>query len=96
MKRVLIAKEWAGMRPFAWLLVILFLLDLLELGVGDLQTWHRSFTLFSGTRWIESTVLSLLLSFAMGSGLLRAKSRMARWPFSTACRCGAARSSCPS
>jgi len=70
MKRVLIAKEWAGMRPFAWLLVILFLLDLLELGVGDLQTWHRSFTLFSGTRWIESTVLSLLLSFAMGSGLL--------------------------
>lgn len=70
MKRVLISKEWAGMRPFAWLLVILFLLDLLELGAGDLQTWHRSFTLFSGTRWTESTVMALLLSFAMGSGLL--------------------------
>jgi len=70
MKRVLIAKEWAGMRPFAWLLVVLFLLDLLELGAGDLQTWHRHFTLFSGSRWTESTVMSLLLSFAMGSGLL--------------------------
>jgi hypothetical protein len=63
-------KEWAGMRPFAWLLVVLFLLDLLELAAGDLQTWHRSFTLFSGSRWTESTVMSLLLSFAMGSGLL--------------------------
>jgi hypothetical protein len=63
-------KEWAGMRPFAWLLVVLIVLDLLELAAGDLQTWHRSFTLFSGTRWTESTVMSLLLSFAMGSGLL--------------------------
>jgi hypothetical protein len=64
------SKEWAGMRPFAWLLVVLVLLDLLELAAGDLQTWHRSFTLFSGSRWTESTVMSLLLSFAMGSGLL--------------------------
>jgi hypothetical protein len=70
MKRVLMSKEWAGMRPFAWLLVVLFLLDLLELGAGDLETWHRSFTLYSGSRWTESTVMSLLLSFAMGSGLL--------------------------
>lgn len=70
MKRALMSKEWAGMRPFAWLLVVLFLLDLLELGAGDLQTWHRNFTLFSGSRWTESTVMALLLSFAMGSGLL--------------------------
>jgi hypothetical protein len=70
MRRVLITKEWAGMRPFAWLLVVLVLLDLLELAAGDLQTWHRSFTLFSGSRWTESTVMSLLLAFAMGSGLL--------------------------
>lgn len=70
MKRVLIAKEWAGMRPFAWLLVVLVLLDLLELATGDLYAWHRSFTLFAGTRWTESAFLSLLLSFAMGSGLL--------------------------
>lgn len=70
MRRVLMTKEWAGMRPFAWLLVVLVVLDLLELAAGDLQTWHRSFTLFSGTRWTESTVMSLLLSFAMGSGLL--------------------------
>ena len=70
MKRALMTKEWTGMRPFAWLLVVLFLLDLLELGAGDLQTWHRNFTLFSGSRWTESTVMALLLSFAMGSGLL--------------------------
>lgn len=70
MKRVLMTKEWTGMRPFAWLLAVLVLLDLLELAVGDLQTWHRSFTLFSGSRWTESTVMTLLLSFAMGSGLL--------------------------
>jgi hypothetical protein len=70
MKRVLIAKEWAGMRPFVWLLVVLVLLDLAELAAGDLYAWHRSFTLFAGTRWTESAVMSLLLSFAMGSGLL--------------------------
>lgn len=70
MKRVLLAKEWAGMRPFAWLLVVLVLLDLLELVAGDLETWHRKFTLFTGSRWTESAVMSLLLSFAMGSGLL--------------------------
>jgi hypothetical protein len=70
MKRVLIAKEWAGMRPFAWLLAVLVLLDLLELAAGDLQAWHRGFTLLAGTRWTESAVMSLLLSFAMGSGLL--------------------------
>jgi len=70
MKRVLIAKEWSGMRPFAWLLVVLVLLDLLELAAGDLQAWHRSFTLFAGTRWTESAGMSLLLAFAMGSGLL--------------------------
>ena len=70
MKRVLIAKEWAGMRPFVWLLVVMLLLDLLELGVSNLQDLHLSHTLFAASGWIDDAVLSLLLSFAMGSGLL--------------------------
>ncbi len=70
MKRVLIAKEWAGVRPFVWLLVVMLLLDLLELGVADLEALHRTHTLFTGTPWIEDAILTLLLAFAMGSGLL--------------------------
>jgi hypothetical protein len=70
MKRVLLAKEWTGMRPFVWLLVVLLLLDLIELGAADLQDLHRTHTLLGATSWIEDAVLSLLLAFAMGSGLL--------------------------
>jgi len=70
MKRVLIAKEWAGVRPFVWLLVVMLLLGLLELCVADLQALHRTHTLFADTPWTEDAVLSLLLAFAMGSGLL--------------------------
>ena len=70
MNRVLVAKEWQGMRPFAWLLAVMVLLDLMELGASGLHAWHRTFTLFDGGRWTENAVLSLVLAFAMGSGLL--------------------------
>jgi hypothetical protein len=70
MKRVLLAKEWTGMRPFVWLLAVMLLLDLLELAVSDLQGLHRTHVLLGTTPWIEDAALSLLLAFAMGSGLL--------------------------
>ena len=70
MKRVLLAKECTGMRPFIWLLVVMLLLDLLELAVSDLQGLHRTHVLLGTSPWIEDAALSLLLAFAMGSGLL--------------------------
>lgn len=70
MKRILIAKEWAGMRPFVWLLVVLFAVDLIDLGASDLLDLHRTHTLSDPDGWIEGAVLVLVLAFAMGSGLL--------------------------
>lgn len=70
MKRILIAKEWAGMRPFAWLLVVLFAVDLLDLGASNLLDLHRTHTLADPGAWVESAVLIFVLAFAMGSGLL--------------------------
>lgn len=70
MKRVLLAKEWTGMRPFAWLLAVLLLLDLLELGTSNLMALHRTHTLSDASAWVEDAVVTLLLSFALGSGLL--------------------------
>jgi hypothetical protein len=70
MKRILLAKEWAGMRPFAWLLLVMLGLDLLDLGTSNLADLHYKQTLFDPSTWIEDAILPLLLAFAMGSGLL--------------------------
>lgn len=58
------------MRPFVWLLVVMLVLDVLELGASNLYDLHRTYNLATASNWTEDAVLSLLLAFAMGSGLL--------------------------
>lgn len=70
MKRVLLAKEWTGMRPFAWLLAALAAIDLVLVATADLYRLHREYTLYTAYPWADQAVVLLLLAFALGSNLL--------------------------
>jgi hypothetical protein len=70
MKRVLIAKEWVGMRSFAWLLAALSVISLADIATGTLYALHRHHTLYEGHHWAVEAMPVLLLAFAHGAGLL--------------------------
>lgn len=70
MKRVLLAKEWTSMRPFAWLLAALALLRVVDLVCVSLPALHRESMLFGAGYWTSDASLTFLLAFAMGTGLL--------------------------
>jgi hypothetical protein len=70
MTRVLLAKEWQGMRPFAWLLGALAAIDVLMVLTADLYRLHREYTLYATNPWVDLAGALLLLAFALGSGLL--------------------------
>jgi len=70
MKRVLIAKEWMGMRSFAWLLAALAVVSLADIATGTLYALHRHHTLSEGHHWAVEGMLVLLLAFTLGAGLL--------------------------
>jgi hypothetical protein len=70
MKRVLIAKEWVGMRSFVWLLAALAVVSLADIATGTLYALHRHHTLYDGRQWAVEGMLVLLLAFTLGAGLL--------------------------
>lgn len=70
MKRVLIAKEWIGMRPFVWLLAGLSLVSLADIATGTLYALHRQHTLYEGRHWASDGMLVLLLAFTLGANLI--------------------------
>jgi hypothetical protein len=70
MRRVLLAKEWTGLRPFVWLLAALAAVSLADVATGTLPALHRHHTLFEGRHWAIEGLLVLLFAFMAGSGLL--------------------------
>jgi hypothetical protein len=70
MKRVLIAKEWVGMRSFVWLLAALAIVSLADIAAGTLYALHRHHTLYEGGHWAVQGMLVLVLAFTLGAGLL--------------------------
>jgi hypothetical protein len=70
MKRVLLAKEWVGIRPYVWLLTVLIAIELVTIATASLFDLHRRHTMYADYQWTSEAVGWLLLSFALGSGLL--------------------------
>lgn len=70
MTRVLLAKEWRGMRSFAWLLAALSAVSLADIATGTLYALHRKHTLFEDHHWATEAMLVLLLAFTLGASLL--------------------------
>lgn len=70
MKRVLIAKELAAMRPFLFLLAALLLLTLWDSFSGTVTDSLNDIVRPGGWEWRAEAGFTLLLGFALGSGMI--------------------------